>query len=106
MSAHWTWMTDLVGWTLLHFVWQGTLAALGLGFALSCVPRRWARARYVLACVTLATMAILPVATGTYLAEFSADRNRLAFAGGAVAENRSRRRGGARIVRRAPLVRR
>ena len=38
MSAQWTWMTDLVGWTLLHFVWQGTLAALGLGFALSCVP--------------------------------------------------------------------
>ena len=29
---------------------------------------------------------ILPVATGTCLAEFSADRNRLAFAGGAVAE--------------------
>ena len=28
MNAQWTSLIDVAGWTLLHFVWQGTLAAL------------------------------------------------------------------------------
>jgi uncharacterized protein (TIGR03435 family) len=52
------------GWTLLHFLWQGTLIAL-----LFAVVRAWAgsgltaRVRYLLACATLAIMTIAPILT-------------------------------------------
>ena len=68
MSPQWGPVTDVLGWTLLHFVWQGTLAALALSAVLSLLPRRWAAVRYVLACVTLAVMALLPIATALTLA--------------------------------------
>ena len=80
MNAQWTSLIDVAGWTLLHFVWQGTLAALGLGLALSVLPRRWARARYVLACLTLVAMAVLPAATASYLAAHPAERQGIVFA--------------------------
>jgi bla regulator protein blaR1 len=60
--------TDL-GWTLLHFVWQGALisglfaAVRGLGAGSTS-----ARARYALACLTLATMASAPILTYGFLA--------------------------------------
>ena len=72
MSAQWSSVVDVAGWTLLHFVWQGTLAALALGFALALVPRRWARVRYVLACLALLGMIALPVLTASYLASHPA----------------------------------
>ncbi|HZA35037.1 MAG TPA: M56 family metallopeptidase [Vicinamibacterales bacterium] len=80
MNAQWTSVIDVAGWTLLHFVWQGTLAALALGFALALVPRRWARGRYVLACVALLGMVALPVITASYIA-----RNPSASQGGFLA---------------------
>ena len=52
------------GWTLLHFLWQGVVAA-----AVYAAARRWTargarpNIRYLLACTTLATMAALPVLT-------------------------------------------
>ena len=73
-------LTEILGWTLLHFVWQGTLAALALGGILSVLPRRWANPRYLLACVTLAAMALLPLATGLTLAQQSAAALELAWA--------------------------
>ena len=52
---------DLAGWTLLHFLWQGTLAG-ALAFAGLRVLRS-AEARYAFACSALAAMVAAPVVT-------------------------------------------
>ncbi len=49
--------------TLLHFLWQGSLVALGLAVALGLLRRRSAAARYACACTALALMIALPVVT-------------------------------------------
>ena len=55
---------DRLGWTLLHFLWQGVLIA-----AVYAATRKWCvrtsspNARYLLACAALAAMAIAPVLT-------------------------------------------
>ena len=54
-----------LGWALLHFLWQGTLAALLLAacnFALRGSP---ARARYAVSCLFLIVLLALPVITFT-----------------------------------------
>jgi beta-lactamase regulating signal transducer with metallopeptidase domain/peptidoglycan/xylan/chitin deacetylase (PgdA/CDA1 family) len=52
-----------LGWTLLHFVWQGALvASLYAGVALS-LRRATANSRYTVACVCMLLMLALPVAT-------------------------------------------
>ncbi len=54
-----------LGWALLQFIWQGTLAALvlaGCNFALREAP---ARLRYGVSCVFLVVMLALPVVTFT-----------------------------------------
>ena len=56
-------MTQAVGWALVHFLWQGTLAAAGLAAGLALMKGRSASARYALAVGTLAVMVALPVAT-------------------------------------------
>ena len=56
-------LVTLVGAVLLHFVWQGTAIALALGFAMLLTPRRWARPRYLVACLALGAMAVAPLAT-------------------------------------------
>src|SRR5260370_17704841 len=54
-----------VGWTLLHFLWQGAgLAAL---FAVACAVCRSASARYALAVGALVLMMVSPVITFTWL---------------------------------------
>lgn len=52
-----------LGWTLLHFVWQGALVALTLAVANACLHRRSARSRYAAASAALLAMLALPVAT-------------------------------------------
>jgi len=56
-----------LGWTLLHFLWQG--AALGLAAWLGLVLLRGAsaKARYVLACACLLLMVAAPAATALLL---------------------------------------
>jgi beta-lactamase regulating signal transducer with metallopeptidase domain len=54
-----------LGWALLHFLWQGTLAALllaGCNFVLRGSP---ARARYAVCCLFLVVLLALPVLTFT-----------------------------------------
>ncbi|MDQ1522630.1 MAG: hypothetical protein QOE47_554 [Pyrinomonadaceae bacterium] len=52
-----------LGWTLLHFVWQGALVALAYaGVALS-LRRASANLRYTVACACMLLMLALPVAT-------------------------------------------
>src|SRR5260370_12135946 len=54
-----------VGWTLLHFLWQGAgLAAL---FAVACAVCRSASARYALAVGALVLVMVSPVITFTWL---------------------------------------
>src|SRR6266849_2473128 len=54
-----------LGWTLLHFLWQGAgLAAL---FAAACAVCRSAAARYALAVGTLVLMMVSPVVTFSWL---------------------------------------
>lgn len=59
---------ERVGWTLIHFVWEGALVAAVLAAALWLIPSRYARLRYGLACIALALVAAMPVATFLALA--------------------------------------
>src|SRR5258708_6769341 len=53
---------ERLGWVLLHFLWQGTIGAGILAFALFALRRASANARYLTACATLVAMAAcLPV---------------------------------------------
>ena len=52
---------ELLGATLLHFLWQGVLIAAVYAAARRCASRP--RVRYLLACAALAVMAAAPVAT-------------------------------------------
>lgn len=58
-------LLQTLGWTLVHFVWQG--AALAALFALANAFCRRATARYALAVITLALMMAAPVFTFTGL---------------------------------------
>jgi beta-lactamase regulating signal transducer with metallopeptidase domain len=53
-----------LGWTLLQFLWQGTILALLFAGVRAMFERRLsARTRYAMACATLALMAAAPVVT-------------------------------------------
>lgn len=55
--------THVVGWTLIHFVWQGAVLAVAAAAALRLCRHRSAHARYAVACVGLAAMLVSPVVT-------------------------------------------
>jgi beta-lactamase regulating signal transducer with metallopeptidase domain len=57
------WMVHALGWTLLHFCWQGAVVAVVLWSALQLLAGRSAQARYGVACCALALMVALPLAT-------------------------------------------
>jgi uncharacterized protein (TIGR03435 family) len=52
-----------LGWTLLHFLWQGALIALLLACMLTVVPVRASQLRYAAACTAMALMVALPLIT-------------------------------------------
>src|SRR5579864_3810881 len=52
---------DRLGWTLIHFLWQGAIIAVIFALARRFV--RAANARYLLACAALAAMVVAPVVT-------------------------------------------
>ena len=57
------WIADL-GWTLVHFLWQGTLISVLLAVVRALMGRSLGtRGRYLLACVALSSMVIAPVLT-------------------------------------------
>ena len=59
--------TDVLGWTLIHFVWQGALlTAVAAGLLRLCRSRS-ANARYGIACVVLAVMLVMPFVTAVAL---------------------------------------
>lgn len=51
-----------LGWTLLHFFWQGAIVALLLACVLGVLPSN-ARLRYAAGCAAMALMAALPLIT-------------------------------------------
>ena len=63
-SAH---LAHALGWTLLHFCWQGALVALILACVLSLLSRRSAQPRYLAACCALTLIVALPLVTFTRL---------------------------------------
>ena len=52
-----------LGWTLVHFIWQGALIALALAIVLAALRGRSADARYVACCGGMAAMGLAPVVT-------------------------------------------
>jgi beta-lactamase regulating signal transducer with metallopeptidase domain len=64
------WVVRL-GWTLLHFLWQGTLIAIVFAVARALLSRALtAHGRYRMACATLGGMTAAPVLTYLALARF------------------------------------
>lgn len=58
----------LAGWTMIHFLWLGTLVAAA-GFAARWMPRHTsANFRYVAALSSFALLAALPIAIAAWLA--------------------------------------
>jgi beta-lactamase regulating signal transducer with metallopeptidase domain len=56
-------LVQRLGWTLLHFVWQGTAIALVWGIARTLLQARSPRARYLVACLLMGSMAVAPILT-------------------------------------------
>lgn len=56
-------LLQALGWALLQFLWQGTLVAIGTAAALTLLRKRAAATRYLVTCIALALMLILPAAT-------------------------------------------
>lgn len=63
LPGDWLPWIEVLGWTLLHFLWQGAL--VGVGFAAACValPRERCEARYAVGLSALALLAACPVVT-------------------------------------------
>jgi uncharacterized protein (TIGR03435 family) len=53
----------VAGWTLVHFAWQGGFVALAAGVALWLLRHAAPQSRYVVGCLALAAMLVLPGAT-------------------------------------------
>src|SRR4051812_23357007 len=57
---------QMLGWALLHSLWQGMLLAILLKCALNFSGRISSNTRYLMACVTLSLIALLPVSTALW----------------------------------------
>ena len=55
--------TDALGWSLLHFLWEGAIIAVLLAAALAALRRSNTRIRYVVNCAALLLMFISFVTT-------------------------------------------
>jgi TonB family protein len=61
-------MVQALGWTLLHFLWQGAVVAAALWCALRLLNGRSSPARYTAACLALGLMILAPMATFAHIA--------------------------------------
>jgi TonB family protein len=57
---------QVTGWTLIHFVWQGSALALATAAGLRLCRRRSSEARYAIACAGLTAMLASPVLTAVF----------------------------------------
>jgi uncharacterized protein (TIGR03435 family) len=58
---------DVAGWTLLHFVWQGSIIALMAALTLHVLRAARPQLRYVVACIALGLMLAAPLITAALL---------------------------------------
>lgn len=58
-----------MGWTLIHFLWQGAVVAAVLGCALRAMRKQSAQARYFVACAGMLALATCPMLTFAVLPE-------------------------------------
>ncbi|HMP79873.1 MAG TPA: hypothetical protein PKD54_10505, partial [Pirellulaceae bacterium] len=56
-------LVELLGWTLLHSIWQAAAIALPLAVMLRVLRHKTASLRYGIACVGMFPMALLPAVT-------------------------------------------
>ena len=56
-------ITQKLGWTLVHFVWQGSAVALILAIVLRLLQKSSANLRYIIACIALALIVLMPAIT-------------------------------------------
>src|SRR5215472_11954483 len=56
-------MLEALGWTLLHFLWQGTLVAVLLAVADTFLRKRPANIRYAASCAAMLLLLVLPAIT-------------------------------------------
>jgi len=59
--------THVIGWTLIHFFWQGAILAVAAEGALRSCRSRSANTRYAIACVALAAMLAAPIVSARVL---------------------------------------
>src|SRR4051794_583607 len=64
---------DVLGRTLVHFVWQGSLIGVLTATVLTAMTRRSAQARYLVACLAMIAMLVAPAATAARLAIASSE---------------------------------
>ncbi len=62
-------LVQCLGWTLVHFVWQGAVIAGLLAVCLRCLRRASANLRYLAGCVAMLLIALTPVMTFYLLAD-------------------------------------
>ncbi|MFK7821543.1 MAG: M56 family metallopeptidase, partial [Planctomycetaceae bacterium] len=60
-------LTDVLGWTLIHFLWQGTLIGVLTAIVLITMKNRSASARYVASVLGFGVMAVCPLVTAAIL---------------------------------------
>jgi hypothetical protein len=61
-------LVHALGWTLLHFCWQGALVALVLWCVLGLLAGRSSQVRYGAACFALALLVAMPLVTFAHIA--------------------------------------
>ena len=69
----------VVGWTLVHSLWQGAAIAVVAGLLLAAVPRGSARVRYAILCVALFAHLAAPIVTAAVLAPGATSASRSPF---------------------------
>ena len=62
-------LLEQLGWTLVHFVWQGAAVAVLYACCLIVLRGRAPQSKYVVGCTALAVMAICPIVTYMQLAQ-------------------------------------
>ncbi|MBO0859413.1 MAG: HEAT repeat domain-containing protein [Chloracidobacterium sp.] len=63
----WRSIIEVLGWTLIHFTWQGTLVALSLAGVMRILRGASTKTLYAAACVALLLMSSLPLFTITII---------------------------------------
>ena len=60
-------VVEALSWTLIHFIWQGSIVALLLAIFNAALKRRSANLRYLVSCGALLMMLALPLTTFVFL---------------------------------------